>query len=218
MTTMDQSERACSVCGKKSKQTAIMSSNQFGSPDLDLRPPEMMRSTMAYWVEECPHCHYAYPSIETKVEGVEALLIELAQMEASWTSRTRGLIRRFMTASHIAEAAGQKMEAADYALNAAWDADDSQDDVLAREFRRRAASLLEHAVASEDLEVDEKISHLTRLVDIMRRSQSWDVALELATSLLMQNPSSPIDKILEFQIEACRRHDAACYKISDVVK
>lgn len=217
MTTMDQSERTCSVCGKKSKQTAIMSTNQFGSPDLDLRPPEMMRSTMAYWVEECPHCHYAYPSIETKVEGVEALLSELAQMGTSWASRTQGLIRRFMTASHIAEFSGQKMEAAEYALNAAWDADDSHDDVSARECRRRAASLLESALASEELEADEKISHSTRLVDMMRRSQRWDPASELATSLLMQDPSSPIDKILEFQIEACRRHDATCYKISDVI-
>lgn len=218
MTTMDQSERTCSVCGKKSKQTAIMSTNQFGSPDLDLRPSEMMRSTMAYWVEECPHCHYAYPSIETKVEGAEALLHELSQINAPWMTQTRGLIRRFMTASHVAECAGEKMEAAEYALNAAWDADDSQDDVSARDCRGRAASLLENALATEEVEPDAKIGNSTRLVDIMRRSQRWDYASELAASLLLQNPSSPIDKILEFQIDACRREDAACYKISDVIK
>lgn len=218
MTTMDQSQRTCSVCGKKSKQTAIMSTNQFGSPDLDLRPPEMMRSTMAYWVEECPHCHYAYPSIETKVEGAEALLNELSLMDGPWKSRTGSLTKRFMTASHIAECASQVMEAAEYALNAAWDADDSQDDASARDCRGRAASLLENALANEEIEADEKIGHSTRLVDIMRRSQKWDPASELAKSLLMQNPSSPIDKILEFQIDACRRKDAACYKISDVIK
>lgn len=37
----------CAVCGKESEQITLASTNTFGSPDLDLRPPEMKRSTMS---------------------------------------------------------------------------------------------------------------------------------------------------------------------------
>ena len=50
MTTLDERTSTCAICGGRSKQTVVASTNARGSPDLDLRPPEMQRSTMPYWV------------------------------------------------------------------------------------------------------------------------------------------------------------------------
>ena len=59
-------ESVCYVCGKMSEQMVLVSTNQFGYPDLDLRPPEMERSTMDWWIEECPHCGYVAPDLSEK--------------------------------------------------------------------------------------------------------------------------------------------------------
>ena len=56
MTTQSAEECTCAVCGRVSMQGVIMSTNAFGSPDLDLRPPPMERFTIDHWVQECPHC------------------------------------------------------------------------------------------------------------------------------------------------------------------
>lgn len=49
MTRIVPSKCKCAVCGAKSRYNVIASTNTFGGgPDLDLRPPEMERSTMPY--------------------------------------------------------------------------------------------------------------------------------------------------------------------------
>ncbi|MBU06018.1 MAG: hypothetical protein CL877_08750 [Dehalococcoidales bacterium] len=53
MTTIRDEEQICAMCGAKSTHRGIMSTNAFGSPDLDLRPPEMERSTMGSILRGC---------------------------------------------------------------------------------------------------------------------------------------------------------------------
>ena len=72
MTTMYQDTVKCYVCGKESKQTVLGSTNSFGSQDLDLRPPEMMRGTMEYWAHECPYCGYIAKNIDISTVVTEA--------------------------------------------------------------------------------------------------------------------------------------------------
>src|SRR5215510_14310051 len=49
----------CALCGVVSPQMLILSSSSFGTPDLDTRPPPMVRGTLLYWLQECPECGYA---------------------------------------------------------------------------------------------------------------------------------------------------------------
>ena len=58
-------KQTCFVCGKESSVTVMASTNTLGgTPDLDLRPAEMMRSTMPRWIQECPHCGYIAGSLD----------------------------------------------------------------------------------------------------------------------------------------------------------
>ena len=65
MSTMCDFPRICAVCGAMHEYRILTSTNAFGSPDLDLRPPMMKRGTMHLWVQECPSCsdllHKLYP-------------------------------------------------------------------------------------------------------------------------------------------------------------
>lgn len=63
MTMMFPQFFKCAVCGSEHKFLELASTNQFGAPDLDFRPPEMARSTIGEWVHECPTCGYVAPSI-----------------------------------------------------------------------------------------------------------------------------------------------------------
>jgi ribosomal protein L37E len=56
MTTYTRKEVTCANCGAQSSHATLGSTNEFGSPDLDLRPPQMMRATMNAWLQECPAC------------------------------------------------------------------------------------------------------------------------------------------------------------------
>jgi hypothetical protein len=63
MTTFAESGKNCFVCGETNKYIELTSSNRFGAPDLDTRPPEMMRSTIYSWIQACPYCDYCAPDI-----------------------------------------------------------------------------------------------------------------------------------------------------------
>ncbi len=44
MTTIYNKKITCCLCNKESEYRGIGSTNAFGSPDLDTRPPQMQRS------------------------------------------------------------------------------------------------------------------------------------------------------------------------------
>ena len=58
MTTLFDSLKECGCCGNTISVTAVGSTNAFGSPDLDLRPPEMKRSALLKSIQYCGHCGY----------------------------------------------------------------------------------------------------------------------------------------------------------------
>ena len=66
MTMIEPKEVKCPICNTIFEIYLLMSTNSMGSPDLDLRPPEMQRSTMDSWVHECPGCGYASVDFDLK--------------------------------------------------------------------------------------------------------------------------------------------------------
>ena len=71
------------------------------APDLDLRPGEPVRSTMARWLEACPHCGYAAPDItESHPAGAEAVAAAPYRALIADTSHPV-LARRFLAWAHL---------------------------------------------------------------------------------------------------------------------
>jgi len=63
MTTIQKRTFKCTVCGIEERYNIVFSSSTLGSPDLDLRPAEMKRSTMEFWIQECPKCGYVSKTV-----------------------------------------------------------------------------------------------------------------------------------------------------------
>ena len=62
MTTIRDQTIECPVCGREVSIYLLMSTNAMGYADLDLRPPEMQRSTMYQTTTMC-YCGNVFESM-----------------------------------------------------------------------------------------------------------------------------------------------------------
>jgi hypothetical protein len=192
-----------------------MSTNAFGSPDLDLRPPEMKRSTMSCWVQECPHCGYCASRISDAFGGSSALL----QGAVYWAQIRHPdyppLANRFLCHAQLQEATGRWVPAGWSSLWAAWACDDATKDEAARECRRRAIRLFRAALERGEQVFHEQGGAEVILVDLLRRVEQMDEAEALAQAALRQAPGATIARCLQFERELIQRRDARVHQVGE---
>ena len=209
MSTMKIMTVRCGVCRSESKQRVLTSTNAFGAPDLDLRPPEMQRSTMSMWLAECPVCGYVAPSISEPTRVSRELLDSKEYKGTGGIFFESDLARRFYRHYLISRRSGKVKDAFYAALHAAWASDDAWDADNAREMR--LLSLRELDALMKMKRGDETL--LLLKCDIMRRAGLFDelIALYGETTLTEKLPN----EILAFQLERARARDGARYTVSD---
>ena len=212
MSTFFDMEFKCAVCGETHAFTVIGSTNTFGgAPDLDLRPPEMQRSTMGQWVHECPSCGYVSSSIDEKTSVSEAFLKSPEYLSCDGVDFESALAARFYK-HYMISLRDKNPKAAFFAvLHAAWACDDANDEDSAAHCRRLALPLLSELIASEPGDA-ETMSVLK--ADVMRRAGLFDeVQREFASVRLSQDL---LNQILAFELSRAEEHDTGCYRVSDV--
>jgi hypothetical protein len=217
MTTLGSSETTCAICAETSEHTTIGSTNSFGSPDLDLRPPEMKRSTMAYWLQECPDCGYSAGSIDEPHPNAKDVMASKAFQTLQTGPLGGSLTGRFLKASLFDEAANDFGSAADRALCAAWAADDASDVEGARKYRNRSADLFLKLLCEADSGSEKTIVTKTRLVDILRRAARWEEAKEIASELLNQDLDPTIRSVITFEQATIDNQDDLAHTVAQAV-
>jgi hypothetical protein len=166
----------CAACGTASEQRRATGIDTVGFPDLDLRPPEMRRSTMHTWLQECPSCGFVAPDI-SKSDDIERAAMHGPEWNALLAGRggADALSNRFERRAFLERAGAKDGLAAFRMLCAAWDADDRKDVAGAKAYRAKAVPLFEAALdgpPSPQLAVDWTM----QLVDVLRRLRRWDEA------------------------------------------
>jgi hypothetical protein len=169
---------------------------------------------MAFWVQECPFCGYAYGSIEGKAPEAEKTIFSTAYWAIASDRLNGTLIGRFLKASLIAEGASDPESAARFGLYAAWAADDAKDVAGAVSNRNRAAEMFRLSLSTVDQNTEQAIVNRTRMVDILRRAMRWNEAIDLAASLLERDLEERIRAVLQFEKSAAAAQDANCYTIA----
>ena len=212
MTTMYQETVKCYVCGKESKQTVLGSTNSFGSQDLDLRPPEMMRGTMEYWAHECPYCGYIAKNIDLGTVVTEAWLARVEFINANNIEFESELAKRCYKEYLINLEDENKYKAFAVILYAAWACDDAQDIENAVLCRNLALDLIDELIEKED----DPSTLMLQKIDLLRRSNQFNKALGEFSGIFMDKDL--LQDILDFQLEKVKNHDNACYTIEDVKK
>ena len=228
MTTMFRKTYACAVCGAEKEFYGIASTNSFGSPDLDLRPPEMQRSTMRHWVQKCPKCGYVSGSISDDPGNVTKKWMKSKEYTHSDGITFRsGLADRFYKFHKIC-LLNEKTEEAFFALlHAAWACDDSEDEENAARCRKAAIPLLDKVIEGiaageehpeeDDCEDDseKKDNLLLMKTDLLRRSGQFETLLSEYASVSFTN--GIMNKVLAFQLARAAEKDTACHTVEEAV-
>lgn len=221
MTTFSEHEVRCAVCAAASTQLAISSTNSFGSPDLDLRPAEMQRSTMHHWLQECPTCGYVADSIAIAPSEAGRSAAASDAYRALIDARSpRALYSRFRRATLSADAEGLTDRTARMALCAAWAADDAGLEDEARACRRLAARgyaavIAEGAADGEALDAEAIATLRVIRIDALRRAGDFEEAAQEADRLVAEDPDAIIQDVARFQAGRARQRDAGRHTVAD---
>ncbi len=151
----------CAVCGA-AVPLPFRAPPPETAPDLDQRPGEPTRSTLARWVQACGACGACAPDVAQLLPGRRSVT-----EQADYKRQPSRFLRWAMLA------AGTPAEA-EALLQAAWEADDAGRD--ATELRQQAAAVWP---------ADDGIESELRLVDVLRRAGEF----EAATTRLMALPT-----------------------------
>jgi hypothetical protein len=74
MTTYVEKDFKCAVCDDVSAHKLMRSTTTFGSPDLDTRPPGLVRFAISHAIPICPHCGYSAPDISEPNEYLKEIV------------------------------------------------------------------------------------------------------------------------------------------------
>jgi hypothetical protein len=208
MTTIDEKTTCCAVCGEMSTRVILGSSNTVEPPDFDTRPGEMLRSTIGFWVVECPHCGYAAPDLEERPEGVSGIVRSEAYLAKQGP---------FLRHAYILEQLGHFAEAGWTALHAAWSADDSGDDASARACRTLAIALWKRGKAARQNFMNNPHEEFALAADVARRMGAFEEALATAKAGREGDDLPPlIEDLLRMELTFIQNRDTACHSLAEL--
>ena len=206
MTTINNFDRTCSVCGKTTSQPVLGSTCSLDYSDLDTRPAPLQRETMNLWVFECPHCGYVSHNIEKELElspdflkTDEYLICDNMEFKSELSKK---FYRQYLIGNEKKD-----YETAFFALlHCTWACDDAEDE-LAVKIRKMALEILPKIDMNKDL--------MLIKADLLRRACQFDEFIRQFSDVSLSDEL--YDKIIKFQLELARKKDVTCYTVGDVL-
>ncbi len=217
MTMMYEKQARCAVCGTENQYTDIGSTNEFGSPDLDTRPPEMRRSTIFAWVQRCPQCGYCACDVSKAPSQAEALVRSSEYIRQLSDSIYPELANSFLCKALIDERSGDYAAAAWALIHAAWACDDAEKPEPARTCRSKAVVMIEKALESGQTVAEQDGADTAIQVDLLRRAGRLADARQLISTKRPTITEDIISTILDFQYGLLTHGDEACHTIAEVL-
>lgn len=209
MTTVFRDKAKCPVCGEEFGFSAMGSTNAFGSMDLDTRPPEMQRSSMCYWLIECPECGYVAIDMKEPAPVDKEFMNSERYKTCDGYVFENNLSDNFYRHYLIMKEAGEHKSACFSLLHTVWTCDDRNDnnanalrELLAHEFENLSES-----------EYDETIDVIT--ADVLRRSGQFEKLINEYKD--RQYDNDLLNEIVKFQLCKAGAKDVGCYTVEDAV-
>lgn len=196
MTTIFPIKQKCAICGKRSEHPMLGSTNEFGSRDLDTRPPELARSTISMWIQNCPSCGYCAPDISKAKSKASELVESNIYRKNLKNPDLPDLANYFLCWSLIQENAEDYANAGWASIHAAWACDDFGNDKNAKSCRMRAVAMLQKAKEKGQKFAENTGAEYALMVDLLRRSGQLDLALSTCEEGLKKKPKKIIANIL----------------------
>lgn len=213
MTTLYIKTVKCSVCGYKNNLTVIGSTNSIGSPDLDLRPAEMQRSTMDKWVQECKNCHYVAYDLSSKCKISKLYIKSDEYLKNDGYKFKSDLCSRFYRHHKIMIILGDIENAFNSLHWAAWECDDLNDNVTAKAMRELCIPLITSLISIKKGE--RKYEFQLIKADLLRRAGRFDELIAAYENIKFKDDT--MNNVLKFQLIKAKKHDISCFTIEDAL-
>jgi hypothetical protein len=178
--------------------------------DLDTRPPEMERSTMSYWIQECPHCGYISYSLENVLECEAQFLESSDYRDIPHPKPVSSLAWQFIKKGKISERCALYEEALFDYLHAAWASDDIGDTYWQTELRLLALKMIESIVQEERTE-----NMMVLRADLLRKTRQFDTLIKEYSGKSFSEDI--IDKIIAFQIAKAHEKSIQTFTVEDAL-
>jgi hypothetical protein len=216
LTTIHEKELRCWVCGGETAYAVIGSTNTLGAPDLDTRPPEMLRSTMDLWVLRCPSCGYCAADVSegSAVAGPTVMSEEYIAQGAD--EDYPELANRFLCRALIDAAEGEEPAAGWSAVRAAWACDDAGKDAAADRCRLRAIRCFERSREHGIAFANQPGAEDAVLADLHRRAGRFEDAERIADEGLAKSPDELLTRVLTYERLLARRSDRRVHTVAEV--
>lgn len=217
-TTWGEVEKTCAVCGTKDKYRVLMSSNTMGSRDLDTRPPEMLRSTISFWVEKCSSCGYCVADIDKVLKNAKETISGSAYKAQLLNSNFPELANKFLCRMLIEDKAGEHKAEIYSAICAGWASDDAKMASAASAARELSIQRILAMNAKNEHYAAQKGADELLISDMYRRNGEFEKAGRTIEKGLALEPENIIKTILKFELELIEKKDTAVHKVSEAVK
>jgi hypothetical protein len=212
MTIVRDQTVTCAICGHSQTASVLISTNTFGSADLDTRPPGHAGWALLRCIMRCDSCGYCAPNIGQVPEALRPGQIprdpdgpvgpSVAQRWDSW-SRVNETVRDHATAARAA-------------LCAAWASDDAQDAAASEHYRLRAAEQFRLAKAKSQSFAENPIAEELIRADVLRRAGQFESALASLAHLPEPTPET-LRSVASFERALLSRTDSSQYTIADAI-
>ena len=218
MTMMSEKEVECGVCGEVSKHHSVMSTNAFGSPDLDTRPPEMERSTIDEWVQRCPYCRYCAPDISKATPETKMILLSDEYQHIVDSDQLPEKATTFLASSYIHDQANNFAEAAWRAIHAAWVCDDENHHDGSKSCRIKAIGLIDQTAVNGQAISCQAGATETVTIDLLRRSGNFEKALDFIEKAKTENLDDVIIRIIYFEKVLIENRDTGAHTVAEALE
>ena len=219
MTTERLQAVTCGICGRTTCVSVIMSTNRFGSADLDTRPPKMERWTIYTRVQRCQSCGYCAGNIALAFPDAQAVIQSPAYQNQLNDLDYPRLAASFLCKSILEQAAGHAFSAAWSLIHAAWVCDDENKHEQAAICRLKAVEMLTRVENEGTLDPEARDSHIAVRVDLLRRANQLSQARQLILDSKDRLAGRDVlPRIMEFQLELIANNDLSCHTVAEAFK
>ena len=207
MSTFRLTKNKCGLCGHVFESRTLTSTNAFGSPDLDLRPPQMKRATMPMWIDKCPNCGYVHAKIEENGKQHKSYIKSKDYIMCEGAKLSSSLARDFYKFGLILLKEDDRLEGYNAFLHAAWASDDADDTTGAALCRNKAISLYDGKLFKKNKNL------ALRHIDLLRRAGRFTDAINFCNSITFEDEL--MQKVANFQLKLSSFKNGGCYRVAD---
>ena len=195
----------------------IGSTNAFGSPDLDTRPPVMQRSTIYYWIQRCPSCGYCSSDLSECSENTKDFIESKEYQDIIKGSNIPKIAASFLSSSYLHQKQHQHSESAWRAIHAAWICDDENNHDVSTECRKEAISMIKKGEERSEKLADQAGASEAITIDLMRRAGIFEEALAMVEETKTMDVEEIITKVILFEEKLLFSEDIDAHTVAEAL-